>query len=259
VLVSDGSNVFIRHLMFNRELEPQVGRTSQLFSTSSLLDDEEHHRSDWGLGTGDHNRLPAARHKGGASRFHAKEQGQPAPFRTDNPTGVMLVHQDGVVWGAQRAHRRQTFGNYRLFKKAIDGSSGRYTWQADLPVRPRAMLKAGHRLILGVMPKEITEDDPHGAYEGRLGGAIWIVSESDGSKIGEYSLPSPVVWDGMAAAGECLYLTTVDGHVMCMSSSQSLLSTHHKRARLRYQPRHPQSRRETITPLLAPGQDPAGL
>jgi hypothetical protein len=220
VLVSDGTNVFVRHMMFTRALEGQAGRSRQLFSTSSLLDDEEHHRSDWGLGTGDHGRLPAARHKGGSSRFHAQDQGQPAPYRSDSPTALMLVHQDDTVWGAQRTHRRRTFGDYRLFKRGIEGAPSGSAWQVDLPVRPRAMLKAGDHLVLGVMPKEIPEDDPHAAYEGRLGGAIWVCSEKDGSKVGERPLPSPVVWDGMAAANGRLYLSTTDGRVTCLGSSE---------------------------------------
>jgi len=220
VMVSDGTHVFLRHLMFNRKLNEQVGRSRQLFSTSSLLDDEEHHRSDWGLGTGEHDRLPAARHKGGFSRFHLNDQGQPAPGRSDSPTGLMLVYQDDVVWGVQRTHRRRTFGNYRLFKKEIAGLPGKYIWQTDLPVRPRAMLKAGNHLFLGVMPIEIPEHDPHAAYEGRLGGAIWVCSEADGSKVAEYPLSSPVTWDGMAAAGGRLYLITTTGQVTCMASSE---------------------------------------
>jgi hypothetical protein len=129
----------------------------------------------------------------------------------------MLVHQNETVWGVQRTNRRRTLGKYRLFKKETASSPGKYIWHADLPVRPRAMLKSGHHLFLGVMPIEIPEDDPHAAYEGRLGGAIWVCSENDGSKIVEYPLPSPVVWDGMAAAGRRLYLTTTDGHVMSMA------------------------------------------
>jgi hypothetical protein len=66
------------------------------------------------------------------------------------------------------------------------------------------------------VPKSIPEDDPHAAYEERLGGQVWVYSESDGSKIGEHALPSPVVWDGMAAASGHLYLATADGRVICL-------------------------------------------
>ncbi|MGM0491282.1 MAG: hypothetical protein ACQESR_31535, partial [Planctomycetota bacterium] len=194
----------------------------QLFSTSSLLDDNEHHRSDWGVGAGEHERLPAARHKGGFSRFHQEDQNQPSPYRTDSPTGLMLAYHDGIAWGVRRAHRRRTFGDYELFKKELESSPGKYVWKQELPARPRAMLKSGDHLFLGVMPTSIPDDNPHAAYEGRLGGAIWVCSQNNGEKVAEHSLESPVVWDGLAAADSCLFLTTASGQVMCMAPPEKL-------------------------------------
>ena len=87
-------------------------------------------------------------------------------------------------------------------------------------MRPRAMLKSGDMLFLGVMPTDIPADDPHAAYDGRLGGSLWVCSEKDGSKLAEYALPAPVNWDGMAAAGRRLYLSTTDGRLTCMASAE---------------------------------------
>ena len=217
VPVSDGTHVFLRHMMFNKELEAKAGQTRQLFSTSSLLDETEHHRSDWGLGTGDHDRLPAARHKGGFSRFHLEDQERSAPYRTDQPTGLMLVHDENTVWGVVRNGRGNPVGKYSLFKRGLDTSTGDKPWRKDLSVRPRAMLKSGDMLFLGVMPTEIPADDPHAAYDARLGGSLWVCSEKDGSKVAEYALSAPVNWDAMAAAGRRLYLSTADGRLVCMA------------------------------------------
>ena len=219
VPVSDGTHVFLRHLMFDKKLEAKAGQTRQLFSTSSLLDETEHHRSDWGLGTGDHDRLPAARHKGGFSRFHLNDQQKPAPYRTDQPTGLMLVHNENTVWGVLRNGRGNPVGKYSLFKKSLDTSTGGKPWRKDLPVRPRAMLMAGDLLFLGVTPTDIPADDPHAAYDGRLGASLWVCSANDGNKLAEYALPAPVNWDGMAAAGRRLYLSTADGRLVCMGPS----------------------------------------
>ena len=71
--------------------------------------------------------------------------------------------------------------------------------------------------LSGVMPTEIPTGDPHAAYDGRLGGSLWVCSAHDGSKLGEYALSGPVNWDGMAAAGKRLYLSTADGQLMCMA------------------------------------------
>ena len=80
----------------------------------------------------------------------------------------------------------------------------------------RDRLKAGNHLVLGVWPIEVPENDPHAAYEGRRGGAVWIVSAEDGTKVTEVPLKHPVVWDGMAAAAGRLYLATVDGKLVCL-------------------------------------------
>jgi len=218
VPVSDGTHVYLRHLMFDKQLQEKTGPTRQLFSTSSLLDAVEHHRSDWGLGTGDHGRMPAARHKGGFSQFHLQDQQQAAPYRTDQPTGLMLVHDEDTVWGILRTARGNPVGKYTLFKRCMNASAGDRPWRRDLSVRPRAMLKAGDLLLLGVMPTDIPADDPHAAYDGRLGGSLRVCSEKDGNTLAEYALHAPVNWDGMAAAGGRLYLSTADGRLVCMTS-----------------------------------------
>jgi hypothetical protein len=78
------------------------------------------------------------------------------------------------------------------------------------------MVKSGEHLFLSVMPVDISEDDPHAAYEGRKGGMIWVVTTRDGSKVAEYKMSASSVWDGMAAANKHLYISTIDGNVLCM-------------------------------------------
>jgi hypothetical protein len=218
VLVSDGNNVFMRHLMFNRELEKIVRPSRQLFSTFSLLDDSEHHRLDWGLGLGDYDRLPASRHKGGFSRAHLEERSGEAPYVSDNPTGLMLVFDDTDVWGVQRADRRRFKGEYRLFRKKIERPKNQFIWTRTIKQRPRALLKAGEKLFVATMPIDVPADDLHAAYEGRLGGSIRVYDSRTGeNEPARYSLESPVVWDGLAAAGGRLYFSTEDGGLSCLS------------------------------------------
>jgi hypothetical protein len=81
------------------------------------------------------------------------------------------------------------------------------------------MLKSGDHLFMGVMPAGIVQDDPHAAYECREGGMIRIARTKDGSKVAEYELGSPVVWDGMAAANGRLFMSTTDGSVVCWAGS----------------------------------------
>ncbi len=228
VLTSDGKNVFLHHVKFNAELERQEEMTRHLFSTSSLLDDTENHRSHWVLGTGDFSRIPVS------YSWIVNRPGKRMPTIAV-PTGVMMVFDDRAVWGVRR--QGDANGRYHLFKAENRPFSedkkplpdfrrippeevNQYVWKADFPVRATALLKSGDHLVLGVMPVEVPLDDPHAAYEGRLGGSVWICSETDGSKVAEYKLDAPVVWDGMAAAGAKLFLSTCDGSILCFAGAQ---------------------------------------
>ncbi|MHC4518666.1 MAG: outer membrane protein assembly factor BamB family protein, partial [Planctomycetota bacterium] len=227
VLVSDGTGVFLHHARFDAKLnsEDQLGR--HLFSTSSLLDDAENHRSHWVLGTGDFSRVPVAY----SWVVNRPQKRQPT---IAVPTGVLMVYDDQAVWGVRR--NGDSNGKYSLFEKAnapFDPSEPHLPdfrtlppeaidvcqWQCEMPLRPKAMLKSGDYLFMGVAPVAIPEGDPHAAYENRRGGGIWIASAKDGSKVAEYELESPVVWNGMAAAHGRLFLSTSEGAVCCWSES----------------------------------------
>jgi len=227
VLVSDGKSVFMHHVKFDAKLQRQPKMSRHLFSTSGLLDGTENHRSHWVLGTGDFNLVPVAYSwivNSSGNRWST----------TTVPFALMMVYEDHGLWGVRR---KGINGNYSLFEANNTPFSDREEalpdfskksrreksvprWTADLPVRPRAMLKSGGRLYLAGMPTEIPDNDPHAAYEGRMGATILIVSASDGSEVANYPIDSPVVWDGLAAAGGRLYLTTTDGKILCMENAK---------------------------------------
>ena len=46
-------------------------------------------------------------------------------------------------------------------------------------------------------------------------GKLKTYAAKDGSTLGEQTLVQPV-WDGLAAAGGRLYLTTMDGRLLCL-------------------------------------------
>jgi len=228
VLVSDGKNVFLHHVRFNAKLEKQDRLTRHLFSTSGFLDDTENHRSHWVMGTGDFSRVPVA------YSWIANRPGGGRRPTIAVPAGVMMVYDENAIWGVRR--QGDSNGKYSLFKKENTPFSDndeslpdfrsipkdqadKSVWKINLPVRTKAMLKSADNLFLAVMPVAIPADDPHAAYEGRMGGMIWVASCEDGSKIAEYQLDSPAVWDGMAAAGGKLFLSSCDGTVQCLAGS----------------------------------------
>ena len=230
VLVSDGRNVFLRQVCFDAKLEKQDRMMRHLFATFSLLDDAENHRGYWMLGSGDFSRAPVS------FSWIARSLDRWSPTLAV-PAGLLLAYDDKALWGIRR--KGNASGSYDLYMKtnrpfsadeaappdfrSVSKEQLAPAWRQDLPVRPRAMLKSGSNLYLGATPVEIPADDPNAAYEGRLGGMIWVVSAKDGAKIAEYRLESPVVWDGLAAAGNSLYLTTTDGTVQCLAGNEESL------------------------------------
>jgi len=89
-------------------------------------------------------------------------------------------------------------------------------WSVWAPVRVRAMVLADETLFVAGPPDVLDPKDPLGAFEGRKGALLWAVSASDGKKLAEYKLDSPPIFDGMIAAGGRLYISTINGRLICM-------------------------------------------
>jgi len=56
------------------------------------------------------------------------------------------------------------------------------------------------------------------AMEGWQGGELWALAKSDGQLMRRYALGASPVFDGMAAAGGRLYVSTTDGRVLCLAA-----------------------------------------
>ncbi|MFH1716588.1 MAG: PQQ-binding-like beta-propeller repeat protein [Planctomycetota bacterium] len=90
-------------------------------------------------------------------------------------------------------------------------------WTQWLPVRIRAMVKAGDTLFVAGPPDVLDPQDPYAAFEGRKGARLVAVSAADGKKVSEMPLESPPVFDGMIAASGRLFASLRDGSVVCLA------------------------------------------
>jgi len=88
-------------------------------------------------------------------------------------------------------------------------------WTLWVPVRVRAMVKAGDVLFAAGPPDVFDPDDPYAPFEGRAGARLVAVSAKTGAALAERELERPPVFDGLIAAGGRLYLCTDDGTVSC--------------------------------------------
>jgi hypothetical protein len=152
----------------------------------------------------------------------------------------MLTFGEDTVWGIRRHHlskwKTPDGGRYILFaegrpkpsegekhrrdfRKTRDENFPKFTWTSAMPIRPRAMIKAGGHLVLAGTTDQFDKHRPYAVYEGKKGGVLCLVSASDGQKVFQCRLDSPPVWDGLAAAGRRIYVSSIDGSVSCFGKS----------------------------------------
>ena len=228
VMVSNGHSVFLRHLRFDREVNPQETKARHLFSTSQLVDETENHRIHWVLGTGDFSRVGVA-YSWQVNLAKARERYR---YKPNVPFGMLLTFDEKTVWGVRRpqgykgyelvawhntpfATDERPAPDIRQMTPDEDSETGE-VWTKTLSMRPRSLVRAGKLLVLGGGPYTIAALDPWAAYEGRTEGLIRLLRAADGELLTQHELSSPVVWNGLAVAENRLYAATTDGHVVCL-------------------------------------------
>ncbi len=108
----------------------------------------------------------------------------------------------------------------------------KFDWSTDVPLIVRAMLLAENTLFIAGPPDVVNEDNvlrnlsgpdmeskleqQRAAVWGKKGALLWSVSVEDGEKRSACGLPSPPVFDGMAAADGRLYIALENGQIVCM-------------------------------------------
>lgn len=83
-------------------------------------------------------------------------------------------------------------------------------------VRGYTPTMADKTLFVAGTPVVFPANDLAGAYEGRMGGVLWVASAETGRKLAEYKLDAPPAWDGMAATQGKLYISLNDGSLLCL-------------------------------------------
>ncbi len=230
VLVSDGTSIYMHTVRLDRKCVKQKTHGRHILSTSALLDGAENHRSHVVLGTGDFSRT------GVAYSWIANRDKGSWGNRLAVPYGLMLSFDSNTVWGVKRPGRQG--GGYVLFAQENSPFSSNekhmpdfrpqnttavpaQKWSAQIPFRPRAMLRAGDMVFLAGMPAGLNQDDPHATFDGRTGGMLRTASIDGGKTLAHRRLKSPPVWDGLAAAGGKMYMSAMDGSVTCMIRDDS--------------------------------------
>jgi len=253
ILSSDGKNIFMRHLQFDEKGNPVETTVPHLFSPTGFLDDSWWHRSYWLYGSKiaagwsgwwvEGNRRPAGRllvccesriygfgrlnqylrsgsHIGlGGVRYLL--------FACEREPKVLTKQVTLPVPPRKRFKRKRPT---RLIKHRIE-----VIWSEPVPLLVRAMTLAGDALFIAGVPDvtgarvevargkisaEALLNDALAAIEGKKGGLLWAVSPADGKRLADFELDSPPIFDGMIAARGKLYITTLDGSVLCLTGAK---------------------------------------
>ncbi len=257
VLVTDGTYLYMQQVMFDSELkqlqpekmtnmgDKKFGR--HLFSTADFLNDDSWNRTFW---------MHSERYPGFYLAQQAPKTGQLVVFDDEKTygvkcytkrnvhspmffpgtTGYLLVADDNeneplllgdpdsrkpIKW-LPHQHDRDIL---QLDARAVDMDKGvGFTraeapkWAEWLPVRIRGMVLTDSTLFIAGPPDVLEPDAPLAAFKGLKGATLRAVSPADGETLTEYALESQPVFDGLIAAGDCLYLTLRDGRVVCMAA-----------------------------------------
>ena len=234
ILSSDDKSIYMRHLRFDSQGNQQEGEKPHLFCPTGLLDDSWWHRSYWIYG----------------NRFYT---GYRDWFRSGRevPAGRILVFDESMVYGFGRKPEYYYWSaplEYHLFAthkdpQIVDSPEKKtrvpewgqkqiqYQWSIEVPFHVRAMLLADKRLFIAGAPDQLDEEEAYRNKEsmalqsklfehekslvGLSNALLWIVSTVDGTKLAEYPLDRAPVWDGMAAANDRLFISSMDGSIQC--------------------------------------------
>ena len=226
ILLADDQYVYLRHDAFTPDLtpvEPSQLKKPHLIPTPGFVQPVPHHRSFWTMNTKLLYDIPTGQGPSygdilvkDGDRFYEVRGYQPSRHDYFDPRTAGYTLFAGAIAPKEAPGRKKAPG--RRGKKApLAGlhQTVKERWKVDIPLTGKAMALAGDVLFVAGTPVEFPTDDLSKAYDGRMGGVLWAASASDGTKLAEYQLDAPPVWDSMAVVEGKLLLCTTDGKLRC--------------------------------------------
>ncbi|MHC4437988.1 MAG: outer membrane protein assembly factor BamB family protein [Planctomycetota bacterium] len=202
ILTSDGSNIYLRDMAFDKHGAKITQANPHLFTLTDFLDDSWPHRSYWIFGT----RCSIATGCSGRDRKLIY--------------GRLLVFDESKIYGYGRRQvhwsNQLQDGGYRLF--AVDRGDGTGQWEKSVDIQVRAMVMADNVLFVAG-PSADAMTGPQAPDE-KQGNLLIVISASDGGELAQYQLDSFPVFDGIAAAYGQLFISMKDGSLLCLAEKQ---------------------------------------
>jgi len=240
VLSSDGTSIYLRHKRFDKKGVEQKPTVPHLYSPAGFLDGSWWHRTYWLVGTGmrsawggwpiSGSQVPAGRllvlgdsNVYGFGRFNQYHR---------NGSHIGLGRMQYLLYASGRKPAAKEKPGQPKRRGGKPPAKVASLWAERLPLLARGMVLSDQTLFIagppdvfpraskeGVHPYHVASADAlreqAAALAGKRGALLLAVSAADGKRLAEYKLDAPPAWDGMAAAGARLYLSTTDGKVLC--------------------------------------------
>jgi outer membrane protein assembly factor BamB len=199
ILSSDGSNIYLRDMAFDKLGTSTAQASPHLFTLTDFLDGSWAHRSYWIFGT------KCSISTGCSGRDRKLIYGRLLVFDKNKIYGY---GRKQVHWSNQLQD-----GAYRIF--VVNRNDGTVQWEKPVDIQVRAMVMADKVLfVAGPSADEVTGPQAPDEQQGSL---LIALSASDGRELAQYELDSLPVFDGMAAAYGQLYISMKDGGLLCLA------------------------------------------
>jgi len=226
VLSCDGELVFMRHESFGLDGQLLKKAKPHLHSAAGFLDGDWWHRTYWiygGMMGSGWGQWPAMGNRVPSGQIMVMDKDATYGFgRVEYANGVhaglnaryhlfSCSKQATQPVAAPAPKKRKGKQAAKMEPKAV------VRWSVSVPLLARAMALADKTLFLAGPLEGSGIDGLLAAHEGRAASVLWAVAAANGKKLGEHKLPSAPVWDGMAAANGRLYVSTLDGDVLCLT------------------------------------------
>ncbi len=229
VMLREGDSIFMRHAKFDLGLKNQSrsiesaarmltwakpmkvygtpNDVAHLVAASGILDGTMFNRMSWVRGDAAGQLIVWNESVTCTlTKFHTPKRNLISPLFFPDTEGVLIAGRKTLSSAPNPAEV--------LYEPVSDES----LWQMRVPVRVEAMLLAGDILFIAGQPDRIDPDDPLGSFEGRKGGQLIAIDSRNGKKLGEMTLKSPPIFDGLAAAHGRLWVSTQGGELVCLAA-----------------------------------------
>jgi outer membrane protein assembly factor BamB len=204
ILSADDRCVYMRDMVFNMTGIEQPEGKAHLFTLTDFLDDTWPHRSYWIFGT------QCSLATGCSSRDKKLVYGR------------LLVLDESKIYGYGRSQvhwsNQLQDGPYRMF--CVSKDEGTALWQKSLKIQVRSMVLAD-KILFVAGPVLDMNGEPQG-QTGNVKNILLALSASDGTELAKYELDAAPIFDGMAVAYGRLYISMMDGSLVCMAKDSSM-------------------------------------